>query len=233
MSKKLILVDCDGVLHDNDARLKRQATAVAKAFGNRPVSEIIKAYFAAHQRVHDEFSNQHDDVPFHFQLMGEAFGVNIKSDQAADLARRWQAAYDDYQQNPETYPDAGPFLEALQAAGLRLVLVSGSTQQERQTFLQAMGLEHFFEAIFAANTVGFQKQQPGFYEHVIQQLGVSAADMAIVGDSYNDDMTAKRFGITTILLHRPGVPEKKPNEWVPDYVVNDLNQAAEIILTKL
>lgn len=229
---KLLLVDCDGTLHDNNLRLIQQSRAAAAVLNVSP-DDVLKGYYQIHQRIHQEFPDRHNDIAFHFQLLGESFNKNLPLSTYQLAAQQWEAAYDEYQNHPIVFSDAQPFLEAMHQAGVRLALVSGSTKEERQAFLKVMGFDHFFEAVFAANTVGFQKQQPGFYEYVIKQLGIPALDMAIVGDSYNDDMTAKRFGITTILLARPDAPAKKPNEWIPDYTVSSLTDTADLITKKL
>lgn len=225
---KVLLVDCDDTLHANSLRLERQAEAVCGEFGVT-AEEAKRAYFAAHDWIHLNAFDRHDDVPFHFERMGISFAHPVTRARAEELATAWQAAYDAYQRAPQVFPDARPSLERLQAAGIRLVLVSGSTDEERWQTLRALSLDDLFERVFSANTVGFQKKDPKFYEHVLQQLAVPANEIAIVGDHPLDDMHAAQFGIQTFLLVRSG--EARVGDWKPDHIVSDLHAVATALLS--
>ena len=224
---KALLVDCDGVMHDNSVRLKMQAGDSARFFGTSE-EVLIQRYFSGHQTIHDQDMQSHDNTARHFQLIGEEADKPVTLDQAETLAGSWTQGYQDYEENLAAFPDAEPFLRGATDSGLQLYLESGQTVENRDTLLEGMGFERYFADIFAANSIGRQKQYPGFYEHVLRSVPFLADELAIVGDQYNDDMSAKRFGITTILLQRPGT-RPTPNEWAPNCVVSSLDEVLPVL----
>jgi HAD superfamily hydrolase (TIGR01549 family) len=222
-----LLVDCDGTLHDNRLRLERQAKAVKDAFGLTE-GDLLEAYFDVHSRVHAEFRERHDDIALHFELIAEAAARPIERGQAEMLAKKWREAYDEYQAAPVVFPDVRDFLAQMQKMGVELVLVSGSTEQERWELLKNMKIDGFFSRVFAANTLGCQKRDPSFYQIVIATLGIPAEQIGIVGDDPEDDLSAKRVGIYTLYLQRSS-NGKPAGPWEADYIVHSLSEVAEAL----
>jgi HAD superfamily hydrolase (TIGR01549 family) len=224
---RVFLVDCDGTLHDNAFRMAQQAKAVKGAFALSE-EDLLQAYFDAHSRIHAEFHERHDDIAFHFELIGEAVEKPVGRAQAEELAKRWREAYDIYQASPVVFPDVRDFLKQMQKKGVALVLVSGSTEEERWELLKSMKIDGFFSRVFAANTLGCQKRDPTFYQVVIQELGIRAEEVAIIGDDAEDDLSAKRLGIQTFYLQRTD-RGKAMQFWQPDYIVHTLSEVAEMV----
>lgn len=65
-----------------------------------------------------------------------------------------------------------------------------STEQEIQEALQQVGLDAFVERIFCFRSVGCKKASPPFFTHVLQQLEVRASQLVMVGDDFEQDVTA-------------------------------------------
>lgn len=225
---KYLLIDCDGVLHDNDERLVRQAKAV-QGFLGQSVEEIIRSYFSVHQYIHDNEMHNHNNQERHFILLSQKFGLEISDQDAGNLAAAWQKAYDGYYLNPKKYDDVYPFLSAIAEIGLKVCLVSGSTREERRRLLEAMGFDSFFLDIFAANTIGYQKQDIRFYQEVLSQLGAKPEETAVLGDQYNDDISAGQLGLKTILLKRPGKEIKDDGKYQPEKIISNLAEALPIL----
>jgi FMN phosphatase YigB (HAD superfamily) len=227
---KYLLVDCDGVLHDNRERLERQAMAIQKYYGNKSREEILDGYFTVHQEIHDHDLASHDNLAKHFARLGKKFEINFKPADAAEQARLWQQAYDVYNDNPKIYDDVPEFLAQAMDLGLQLALVSGSTRAEREKLLAAMGLDKFFNHIFAANSVGYQKKNIKFYESILKELKISGRQAAIIGDNYEDDISAGQLAIKTILLSRSGENILNGDyQYQPDYTINNLSAAVPIL----
>lgn len=225
---RVFLIDCDGTLHDNRLRLEQQAKAVKDAFGLCE-QDLLQAYLDAHSRIHAEFHEKHDDIPLHFELIGEAVARPVGRPQAEELAKRWREAYDAYQASPFVFPDVWNFLNQMQQKGLELVLVSGSTEEERWELLKKMKIDGYFSRVFAANTLGYQKRDPSFYQVVIEVLGIRPEQIGIVGDDPEDDLSAKRLGIHTFYLQRSHHGGKPSTSWQPDYIVQSLSEVAEMV----
>jgi len=77
-----------------------------------------------------------------------------------------------------------------------------------------------------------RKPAPGLIERAARELGASAKDTWLVGDILDDVEAGSRAGCTTILLDNGN-----ETEWVltpqrrPDYIVRDLDEAADFIVS--
>jgi HAD superfamily hydrolase (TIGR01509 family) len=65
--------------------------------------------------------------------------------------------------------------------------------------LSRTGVRHHFKHIFASKDMGMEKPAPGFFENVLQTVGVAPHECVMVGDDYRIDIVgAKNAGMQTI-----------------------------------
>ena len=102
------------------------------------------------------------------------------------------------------FPDVIPALDAMQAAGLRLAVVSNWGWYAPE-LLQTLELARHFEVLSISARVGYQKPHRAIFEHALELLGVGP-DVAIhVGDDPMADVIgARRAGIEPVLVDRHG-----------------------------
>jgi putative hydrolase of the HAD superfamily len=114
-----------------------------------------------------------------------------------DLAFRQRSAF-------YVFPDVIPALDALQAAGLRLAVVSNWGWAAPE-LLQTLELARHFEVLSISARVGFQKPHPAIFEHALELLGIGPDEAVHVGDDPTADVVgAQRAGIDPILIDRHG-----------------------------
>ena len=65
-----------------------------------------------------------------------------------------------------------------------------SQEQEIRDALTLAGLSPFVERIFCFRSVGHKKASPPFFAHVMRELKVPAQQLAMVGDDFEQDVTA-------------------------------------------
>jgi putative hydrolase of the HAD superfamily len=103
-----------------------------------------------------------------------------------------------------TFPDVVPALDAMQAAGLRLAVVSNWGWSAPE-LLQSLELARHFEVLSISARVGYQKPHPAIFEHALELLGLSAHEVIHVGDDPTADILgADRAGIAAVLIDRRG-----------------------------
>jgi FMN phosphatase YigB (HAD superfamily) len=236
---KTLLVDCDGVLNNNAIRQKMQGEAVASFFGTG-WKEVVDAFFRANQKMYDtyrptmtaeEYKEKwlQNDV-YRFKLMGEELGVAVSDSDGEKLSTLWRSAWTAYDEHPVRYDDALLFLEHMKALGIPMVLVSGVTNENRWELLSLLGIQEYFTRAFGTQSVGYQKKDVRFYESVLNEIGASPEETAIIGDHPIDDVGAGRLGIYTIHLLRPEDPRAPVYDvGEPNAVVHDLHEAADHI----
>jgi putative hydrolase of the HAD superfamily len=142
-----------------------------------------------------------------------------------DLAFRQRSAF-------FVFPDVIPALDAMQAAGLRLAVVSNWGWAAPE-LLQTLELARHFEVLSISARVGYQKPHPAIFEHALDLLGVPASQALHVGDDPTADVVgAERVGIPAVLIDRHGrgdtpIGAGAPVDQVP--VIRDLAELLDLL----
>jgi len=130
------------------------------------------------------------------------------------------------------FPDVIPALDAMQASGLRLGVVSNWGWAAPE-LLQTLELARHFEIMSISARVGYQKPHAAIFEHALDLLDV-APDQAIhIGDDPEADILgARRAGIEPVLIDRHGrtdTPLGHEAEAGEVAVVADLGQLLDLL----
>jgi len=130
------------------------------------------------------------------------------------------------------YPDVSPSLDALEAVGIRMGVISNFVWGGPE-LIHALELSRHFEALTVSARVGFQKPHRGIFEHALSQLKVAPERAWHIGDSYKADVEgARRMGITPVLIDRHGGDPARVREerGDPDLaVVSDLYDLLDLL----
>lgn len=113
----------------------------------------------------------------------------------AAMAQQWQA-----------YDDVVPVLTALREQGTRLVALSNVGFDLAPT-LARTGLGALLDGLLMSYELGVVKPDPAIFTAALGLLGLPAAEVLMVGDSWLDDGGAAALGIRTLLLPRTDGPE--------------------------
>ena len=165
-----------------------------------------------------------------------------------------------YNVDPEQivlYPDAGPALHRMQAAGYRLVVVSNQSGVARGYFNET-DLPAVWERLtdlfvpFGVTFDGFyycphepsgtvsdyalacdcRKPQPGMLRQAAQELNINLAESWMIGDILNDVEAGNRAGCRSLLVNRGNETEWLPGPYrTPAVCVDSLLEAAEQIVS--
>jgi HAD superfamily hydrolase (TIGR01549 family) len=114
---------------------------------------------------------------------------------AVEMTRAWEHAH-----NFELFEDTLPVLAELRAHGLKIGLVS-NTGRDLAAFVAHHALD--VDAAVSSASHGKTKPHPSIFESALEQLGVSAEEAAMVGDSPEDDVEgARALGMRAFLVDR-------------------------------
>jgi FMN phosphatase YigB (HAD superfamily) len=68
--------------------------------------------------------------------------------------------------------------------------------------LARAGLDELFDRVYCFREVGHRKSEPAYFQHVLDELGVSPNNAVMVGDDFEADVaSANRSGIRAIWFH--------------------------------
>ena len=104
----------------------------------------------------------------------------------------------------------------------KLVLVS-NFYGNIQTILKDFGLFDFFSDIVESSVVGVRKPDPAIYRLGVEAMGLPAANVLVVGDSFSKDVVpAKTVGCKVAWLKGEGWGNETIDETLPDLILTDL-----------
>ncbi len=109
------------------------------------------------------------------------------------------------------YAGAGELLDALRAAGKRLILLSNAQSCFTRPELTILGLEERFDHIYISSEVGFQKPDVRFFSAPLGELNLNPADCLMIGnDPVCDVGGAASVGMDAVYLHSGLSPRGAP-----------------------
>jgi len=119
------------------------------------------------------------------------------------------------------FDDVVPVLESLHGR-YRLIVLSNWDYTLRRT-LTSLGIDHYFEFIFASLEEGPEKPDPELFRIVEQAMGLDAESFLHVGDSFIDDLQgAREAGWRGVLLDRGSESPRPP-------AISSLHQISEAL----
>ncbi len=124
----------------------------------------------------------------------------------ADLYDRWHDAYERaFRAAWRPCPDAGPFLDRLDAAAVPRGIVTNMRTPYQRDKLAAVGLLDRVGAMVGMDEFGVGKPDARIFHHACQALGLAPADVAYVGDELDVDARGARdAGLLGVWLDRHG-----------------------------
>lgn len=163
----------------------------------------IEALQRNHELVHDEevwiaFTEQ---IVLH--MGGESDPAGTRAC-ATDMVREWER-----HENFSLYEDALPVLDELRRHELKIGLISNG-QRDLDEFTVHHALD--VDVSVGSKAHGRVKPHASIFQAAIYALGVQPDEVAMVGDSYEDDIEgARALGIRAILLDREGLRRDAPD----------------------
>jgi len=101
-------------------------------------------------------------------------------------------------------PGAVATLRTLRERGVLIGLITVCSE-DIETLWPESEFAGLFDAEIFSSQIGLSKPDPRIYEACCAALGVEPHEAVFVGDGANDELAgARRVGMQTILIHRPG-----------------------------
>ena len=123
------------------------------------------------------------------------------------------------------FPDVIPALDVIEAAGIRMAVIS-NWMWEATELVHELELARHFEVLIISAQVGYQKPNEGIFRAALERTGVSPERAVHVGDSYRADVVgARAAGITPVLIargHATAVTAGQSREVTDVAVIEDL-----------
>lgn len=126
-------------------------------------------------------------------------------------------------------PAVPRLLTDLRAAGVRTVVCTNMMADIQMRKLVELGLDDAFDCFVASEEVGADKPAPAVFQYTLNNVGCTAEDAIMIGDSYAHDIEgAHRSGLRSLWINRKSAPVPEGGQ-PPTYAVRSMEQAAEIV----
>jgi phosphoglycolate phosphatase len=102
----------------------------------------------------------------------------------------------------EPFPEAVEAVDILHSNGCRLCIASGKMRWKIEELTEREGIRKDFEFIVGLEDITRPKPDPQSLEMCIAKYGMDRADIAYVGDAYNDMQAARNAGVDAVLVDR-------------------------------
>jgi phosphoglycolate phosphatase len=132
-------------------------------------------------------------------------------------------------QHSAVFPGVVEGLQALRAAGLRLVCLTNKPGPFARPLLASKGLDGFFELVYGGDAFAHKKPHPLPLLKACEALGLPPARTLMVGDSSNDAAAARAAGCPVVLVsygYNHGEPVASAQ---PDAIVDRLDAIAPLL----
>ena len=149
-----------------------------------------------------------------------ANGIGFESEQAVEFMSVWQEL--------SPYPDSLDGLNRL-ADKFRLVALSNG-EPDYLEHLARNRIEFDFDEIISVEEAGAFKPHPGVYRAAARILNSEPGEIMMVAAHSFDIMGARVSGYRGAYVNRYGLPYEDTEQYVPDIVVSDFNELADVLL---
>lgn len=127
----------------------------------------------------------------------------------------------------DIYPEAGPALSELRAAGFRLG-AAGNMRRDSEGLLVGSGLP--LEFVGSSERWGVAKPHPGFFDRIIDAAGSPPDRIVYVGDRIdNDVIPARKAGMKTVLIRRGLWAEVQTGDAGADATIDVLTELRAVL----
>ncbi|MGV7221276.1 MAG: HAD family hydrolase [Nitrospinales bacterium] len=155
------------------------------------------------------------------------FKVNIES--VVSIKEILEVYYKDIYSSRKVFPDVVYTLQALKNSGVRMGIVSNTTNPAfmKDYEKQMLGLDSFFEFSVYSSEVKWRKPHKFIFEFAINRLDLSPNQILFVGDDYNMDVIgAQGAGMQAAWLNRDNESLCETN--YPEYVLTKFSDLLQL-----
>jgi len=158
--------------------------------------------------------------------LGELFGRDI-----TDLVPIYREHYRAHAcQKTHLLPHVETTLSALHAAGLKIGFATSKKREMSKMLLEHLGVLHYFSSHVGPDEVARPKPDPDAMYVSMAALGVSAEEMAFVGDMDFDVKAAHAAGVRSIAVATGYMSREQLAALGPEAVFDDLGPLAGYLL---
>lgn len=182
---RAFLFDLDGTLIDSKLDLVNSVNAMLRQIGRTELPVETVAGYIGH------------GAP---RLIASALGLDSKEDERKKALQIFLAHYAEHKMDQtRAYPGVAAALKELN--GCPMAVLTNKPAAISVEILEGLGLAKYFRAVYGGDSFEKKKPDPFGGQVILQELGASAEEAAMVGDSEVDVQTARNMGMLAICVN--------------------------------
>lgn len=215
----MVLIDVDGTLVDSVPDLAYCVDEMMTTLGLEPHGEA---------KVRNWVGNGVERL-VRRALTGELDGEPDE----ADFTRAYPVFLELYADNTckrtQLYPGVSEGLDYLQSAGYQLGCVTNKAAQFTLPILEQLGLRDKFGIVVSGDSLPVKKPDPLPLLHAAEQLGVTAEQSLMLGDSQSDVKAARAAGFQIICMSYGYNHGEDIRQYHPDLVIDSMAELKSVL----
>jgi beta-phosphoglucomutase len=134
-------------------------------------------------------------------ILRELLGLNLDDDGIARWVERKESLYREHAVGAvQEIPGCTAYIRRMRAAGARVALATGAGRPNIAFNLNALGLQHDFDAVVGADDVVRGKPEPDIVLAAAARLGAAPADCVVFEDAPMGLEAARRAGMRAVCV---------------------------------
>lgn len=208
MNAKAIVFDLDGTLADSSSCIVAAAHSTKTNLGLKPIlDDAVRSMIGRPLR----------------NMLSELFA--IEGSLLDDAVQEYSCAYVRLSSTEEKlFPESISMLKKLRKAGFLLAIATGKSQHGAENATKRLGLQPYVDSIHGILPGTPGKPDPAILNRVIQDLGVSAKDCIMIGDTTFDLDLAHAINVRTVAVSWGVHTSTLLQERNPTLFVNNFDQ---------
>jgi putative hydrolase of the HAD superfamily len=206
---RAVLFDLDDTLFDHQRHRREALQALAQAAGLSQPCDVL-----ALERAQDRHGERSQQLLLAGELSPEQavlermrgtlldFGASTSDERLLQLEEIYNRAFE---REWTTVPGAIELLDALRAAGARIILITNGGTQAQHRKLERLGLRSWLDDVIVSEEAGCEKPSSEYFEIALERACCGPRECVVVGDLWHTDIIgAHRAGMDAIWLNRYG-----------------------------
>ncbi|MGB8062999.1 MAG: HAD-IA family hydrolase [Candidatus Sulfotelmatobacter sp.] len=222
-SIKLVIFDLDGTLIDSRLDLVHSVNAALRHIGRPELPDhVIASYVGDGAPILIQRALRDETVDQAIIRKGLEFFLSYYREHKLD--------------HTIVYPGIVEALAAIQNSGIqnarnghprKLAVLTNKPVNPSRAIVEALKLAPYFSQVYGGNSFATKKPDPEGALRLLEEIGVSAGQAAMVGDSHTDVETGKNAGLWTVGVTYGFAPQTLADA-SPDVLVDHPHELAEL-----